>query len=50
MLIDGTQVGPVSAVIAERFTGPAAAPFPPPISVGTYCLMWDLAKSDLARG
>jgi hypothetical protein len=50
VLIDGTQVGAVSAVIAERFTGPAAAPFPPPVSVGTYTLMWDLAKSDLARG
>lgn len=49
VLIDGTHVGPVSAVIAERFTGPAAAPFPLPISVGTYCLMWDLAKSDIAR-
>ncbi|MCK1620642.1 hypothetical protein IVA96_29500 [Bradyrhizobium sp. 159] len=49
VLIDGTHVGAVSAVIAERFTDPAAAPFPLPISVGTYCLMWDLAKSDLAR-
>ena len=50
VLIDGTHVGAVSAVIAERFTGPAAAPLPLPISVGTYCLMWDLAKSDIARG
>ena len=49
VLIDGTHVGAVSAVIAERFTGPAAAPFPPPVSVGTYSLMWDLAKSDIAR-
>lgn len=48
VLIDGTHVGAVSAVIAERFTGPAASPLPPPISVGTYCLMWDLAKSDIA--
>ncbi|WP_027572696.1 DUF4286 family protein [Bradyrhizobium sp. WSM1743] len=50
VLIDGTHVGAVSAVIAERFTGPAAAPFPLPISVGIYCLMWDLTKSDIARG
>ncbi|MBR0775530.1 hypothetical protein JQ543_32685 [Bradyrhizobium diazoefficiens] len=50
VLIDGTRVGAVSAVIAERFTGPAAAPFPLPVSVGTYSLMWDLAKSDIARG
>ena len=49
VLIDGTHVGAVSAVIAERFTGPAAAPFPLPVSVGTYSLMWDLAKSDIAQ-
>lgn len=49
VLIDGTHIGAVSAVIAERFTGPAAAPFPLPISVGIYCLMWDLAKSDITR-
>lgn len=49
VLIDGAHVGAVSAVIAERFTGPAASPFPPPISVGTYLLTWDLAKSDIAR-
>ena len=48
VLIDGTHVGAVSAVMAERFTGPAAAPFPLPVSVGTYSLMWDLAKSDIA--
>ncbi|WGD54348.1 hypothetical protein QA641_10835 [Bradyrhizobium sp. CB1650] len=50
VLIDGTQVSAVSTVIAERFTGPAAAPFPLPVSVGTYCLIWDLAKSDISRG
>ena len=49
VLIDGTQVSAVSTAIAERFTGPAAAPFPPPVSVGTYCLMWDLAKSHIAQ-
>ncbi|MEK9278303.1 MULTISPECIES: DUF4286 family protein [unclassified Bradyrhizobium] len=49
VLIDGTQVGAVSTLIAERFTGPGAAPFPLPVSVGTYCLMWDLAKSDISR-
>lgn len=50
VLIDGTHVGAVAAVIAERFTGPAAMPLPPPVSVGTYCLMWDLAKSDITGG
>jgi len=49
VLIDGTRISAVSAVIAERFTGPAASPFPLPVSVGTYSLMWDLAKSDIAR-
>jgi hypothetical protein len=49
VLIDGTQVSAISSVIAERFTGPAASPFSIPVSVGTYCLMWDLAKSDIAR-
>jgi hypothetical protein len=49
VLVDGTHVSAVSALIAERFTGPAAAPFPPPVSVGTYSLMWDLAKSDIAH-
>jgi hypothetical protein len=49
VLIDGTHVGAVSAAIAERFTGPVASPLPLPVSVGTYSLMWDLAKSDIAR-
>ena len=48
VLIDGTHVSAVSAVIAERFTGPAASPSALPVSVGTYRLMWDLAKSDIA--
>ena len=47
VLIDGTCVHAVSSVIAERFTGPAAAPSALPMSVGTYCLMWDLTKSDI---
>lgn len=49
VLIDGTCVNAVSSVIAERFTGPAASPSSVPVSVGTYCLMWDLAKSDLPQ-
>jgi len=47
VLIDGTHVSAVSSVIAERFTGPAASPSTLPVSVGTYRLMWDLARSDL---
>jgi hypothetical protein len=49
VLIDGTHVSAVSSVIAERFTGPAASPSSLPVSVGTYCLMWDLARGDIAR-
>jgi hypothetical protein len=47
VLIDGTNVNAVSTILAARFTGaavPAAV-----ISSGIYDLMWDLAKSDLAR-
>ena len=47
VLIDGTHVSAVSAVIAARFAD--AAGFSPAtlISGGTYNLMWDLAKSDI---
>src|SRR3954454_20172325 len=47
VLIDGTYVSTVSAVVAARFTD--AAGFSPAtvISTGTYNLMWDLAKSDI---
>jgi hypothetical protein len=47
VLIDGTHVSAVSALVATRF---AIAPgFNPAtvISTGIYNLMWDLAKSDI---
>jgi hypothetical protein len=47
VLIDATNVNAVSAVIAAHFTGPAAFQGGIPISVGSYHLMWDLAKSDI---
>jgi hypothetical protein len=47
VLIDGTDVGAISAVIAARFTDSAAFERGAPISAGTYELMWDLAKSDI---
>ena len=43
VLIDGTDVAAVRALIETRFREPGAAV----ISTGTYRLMWDLAKSDL---
>ena len=47
VLIDGTHVSAVSALVATRFAD--AAGFSPAtvISTGTYNLMWDLAKSDI---
>jgi hypothetical protein len=47
VLIDGTDVDAVSAAIVTRFTAAAAAELGTPISVGSYNLMWDLAKSDI---
>ncbi len=48
VLIDGTHVSAVSAIVATRFGD--AAGFNPAtvISTGVYNLMWDLAKSDIA--
>jgi hypothetical protein len=46
ILIDGTDVNAISAVIAARFDAAAFAPGTL-ISTGLYNLMWDLAKSDI---
>jgi hypothetical protein len=46
ILIDGTDVHAISAVIAARFDVAAFAPGTL-ISTGLYNLMWDLAKSDI---
>jgi hypothetical protein len=47
VLIDGTNVKAVSAAITARL-GDAAIKSAV-VSSGLYCLMWDLAKSDLPR-
>jgi hypothetical protein len=47
VLIDGTDVNAISAAIAARFAGSAAFAPGIKISVGSYHLMWDLAKSDI---
>jgi hypothetical protein len=47
VLIDGTKVSAVSAVIAARFSGTAGLMPALQISSGVYDLMWDLAKSDI---
>jgi hypothetical protein len=49
VLIDGTSVSAISAVLAARFTGSSALDQAMQISSGTYDLMWDLAKSDIAQ-
>jgi hypothetical protein len=48
VLIDGTNLNAISAAIAARLTGPVAFPGGNQISAGSYTLMWDLAKSDIA--
>jgi hypothetical protein len=48
VLIDGTDVNAISAVLAARFAG---SEFEPGIklSAGSYNLLWDLTKSDLRQ-
>ncbi len=46
VLIDGTDVSAISAVVADRFTD-VASTSAETISTGVYNLMWDLAKSDI---
>jgi hypothetical protein len=48
VLIDGTEVDAISAIIAARFTGSEAFGSAAQISSGVYKLMWDLACSDVA--
>jgi len=47
VLIDGTDVNAVSAVLAARFENNAAFKPAVMVSTGIYNLMWDLAKSDI---
>jgi hypothetical protein len=48
VLIDATDVNAVAAAKAARFTGKASFEGGMQVSAGSYHLMWDLAKSDLA--
>lgn len=47
VLIDGTDVDAVTAVLQNRFDHALVSRFATLVSSGTYRLMWDLAKSDL---
>lgn len=49
VLIDGTSASAISAVLAARFTGSSTPDQAMLVSSGTYDLMWDLAKSDIAQ-
>jgi hypothetical protein len=48
VLIDGTSVNAVAALMNARFETFTAPMQATPISQGIYHLMWDLAKSDIA--
>ena len=48
VLIDGTHVGAISALLTARFTATTDPAQAAQISSGVYELMWDLAKSDIA--
>jgi TPP-dependent pyruvate/acetoin dehydrogenase alpha subunit len=48
VLIDGTDAEAIAAVIRRRFDHALVSRSATLISTGTYRLMWDLAKSDLA--
>jgi hypothetical protein len=47
VLIDGTNVGAISEVMAARFVGTAAPAHAALVSSGIYELLWDVAKSDI---
>jgi hypothetical protein len=47
ILIDGTHVNAILAVLAARFAEPAGFRPATVIATGVYNLMWDLAKSDI---
>lgn len=47
VLIDGTDVDAIAAVIAERFKDVAVSTSAETISTGVYKLMWDVTKSDI---
>jgi hypothetical protein len=47
VLIDAADVNAVAAAIAARFAGSAEFEEGIQVSVGSYNLMWDLAKSDI---
>ena len=48
VLIDGTDVSAISALLATRFTASTDPAQAAQVSSGVYELMWDLAKSDIA--
>jgi hypothetical protein len=47
VLVDGTDVDVISAILANRFSDAAVLKTTTVISTGIYNLMWDLARSDI---
>jgi hypothetical protein len=47
VLIDGTHVNAISALIGTQFTGPAAIEAGTKMSAGIYNLMWDLNRNEI---
>jgi len=47
VLIDGTHVKAISALIGTQFTGPAAIEAGTKMSTGIYNLMWDLNRNEI---
>jgi hypothetical protein len=49
VLVDGTHVDAISAVMAAHFNGSNALEGATQISAGNYFLMWDLAKGEIPQ-
>jgi hypothetical protein len=50
VLIDGTSVEAIAAILAARFATAIVQASATLISIGTYTLLWDVAKSDIGTG
>ena len=48
VLVDGTSINAITTTLAARFTGTAVPDGAELVYSGTYDLLWDLAKSDIA--
>jgi hypothetical protein len=49
VLVDGTNINAITTTLAARFTGTAVPDGAELVYSGTYDLLWDLAKGDIAQ-